>query len=55
LSEDGRNREAVLAGLDRSLERGAFVYLDYLWQRRQSLPTLHPWMVEAYQELKKAG
>ena len=60
LEWDGPNddipyREAVLAGLERSLERGAFAYLDFLWQRRQSLPTLHPWMVEAYQEFKRAG
>jgi predicted HD superfamily hydrolase involved in NAD metabolism len=45
-------RQAVLAGLECSLERGAFAYLDYLWKQRQSLPVLHPWMVAAYHELE---
>ena len=44
-------RENILAGLQQSLERGVFVHLDYLWQRREQLRCLHPWFVEAYNEL----
>ncbi len=44
-------RENILAGLQQSLEGGAFAHLDFLWQRRQSLRCVHPWFVEAYEEL----
>ncbi|CAN5140480.1 bis(5'-nucleosyl)-tetraphosphatase (symmetrical) YqeK [soil metagenome] len=43
--------DAMLQALDRSLDAAAFVYLDYLWQRRDSLPVLHPWAAAAYREL----
>jgi len=39
------------ASLKISLERAVWVYLDYLWQRRQTLPAIHPWMAAAYREL----
>lgn len=42
----------LLAGLDISLERGAWVYLDYLWQNRERLVVLHPWAEAAWQDLK---
>ncbi len=41
----------LLRGLDRSLDRAALSYLEYLYQRRAQLPALHPWALEAYQEL----
>lgn len=41
----------VLAGLNESLDRACWVYLDYLWQRRHTLPAVHPWMVKAYAQL----
>lgn len=39
--------------LARSLDAGAFVYLDYLWERRDSLKAIHPWFVAAYEERLK--
>ena len=41
----------LLSALERSLDETAFVYLDYLWQRRNTLPVLHPWVREAHQQL----
>ncbi len=43
---------ALRTACDRSLDQGAACYLDYLWQRRNKLPVVHPWFVEAYQQLK---
>jgi predicted HD superfamily hydrolase involved in NAD metabolism len=44
-------KEAAEQGLDRAV----FCYLDYLWQQRHTLPVVHPWLVQAYQELRLAG
>ena len=30
--------------------RPRLVYLDYLWQRRATLPVVHPWLVQAYHQ-----
>jgi len=38
-------REAVQVSLDNAVR----VYLAYLWNTRNSLPVLHPWMLEAYE------
>jgi HD superfamily phosphohydrolase YqeK len=43
--------EAILAAVERSLPAAAFCYLDYLWQRRETLLVVHPWLVEAHQQL----
>ncbi|MCU0485487.1 MAG: bis(5'-nucleosyl)-tetraphosphatase (symmetrical) YqeK [Anaerolineales bacterium] len=42
---------AVLAGLQHSLERGVFAYLDYIWQQRSTLRCLHPWLAAAHRQL----
>jgi len=41
------------AELARSLDAGTFVYLDYLWERRDALKAVHPWFVAAYEERLK--
>jgi predicted HD superfamily hydrolase involved in NAD metabolism len=41
---------ALLSALERSLDKAAFVYLDYLWERRETLPIVHPWVVAAHQQ-----
>lgn len=46
--------ETILAAVDRSLADAAFCYLDYLWQRRDALLVVHPWLVEALQQLAAA-
>jgi predicted HD superfamily hydrolase involved in NAD metabolism len=43
------------AALQRSLSAGAFAYLAYLWDRRATLPVVHPWMCEAYRDLVGTG
>ncbi len=43
--------EGLLAVLSRSLDEAALVYLRYLWERRATLPVVHPWMVDALSEL----
>jgi hypothetical protein len=42
---------AILAAVERSLADAAFCYLDYLWRRRDTLLVVHPWLVEAHQQL----
>lgn len=41
----------IALALERSLDQAALVYLEYLWQKRHSLPALHPWELAAYREL----
>ncbi|MDH5606365.1 MAG: HAD family hydrolase, partial [Anaerolineae bacterium] len=43
--------EAVLAGLEKSLDAGVLVYLTYMWERKDSLQVLHPWLAAAYTEI----
>jgi HD superfamily phosphohydrolase YqeK len=31
-------------GLDVSLERGTFVYLEHLWENRSEMTVIHPWL-----------
>jgi predicted HD superfamily hydrolase involved in NAD metabolism len=41
----------ITHALRRSLDQAALCYLDYLWQRRDTLLAVHPWFVQAYKEL----
>ncbi len=43
--------DEILAAIERSLDAGAFCYLDYLVQRRATLRVAHPWMLAAWAEL----
>lgn len=45
--------DGLLNALGESLDCGALYYLDYLWERRSELSVLHPWLVEARDELLK--
>ena len=42
------------AALERSLEQGAWVYLNYLWEKSENLVVLHPWAEAAWRELAPA-
>jgi predicted HD superfamily hydrolase involved in NAD metabolism len=42
---------AMASAADRSLDLAAYCYLDDLWQRRETLPVMHPWALEAYRQL----
>jgi predicted HD superfamily hydrolase involved in NAD metabolism len=43
----------IRTALDRSIEHAAFTYIDYLWSRRETLKVVHPWLRDAYEELKR--
>ncbi|PGD10349.1 bis(5'-nucleosyl)-tetraphosphatase (symmetrical) YqeK [Bacillus toyonensis] len=40
-------------GLEKSLEHAAFVYISYLWERKDTLKVIHPWLEEACWYLKE--
>jgi predicted HD superfamily hydrolase involved in NAD metabolism len=42
---------AMALAADQSLDLAAYCYLDYLWQRRKTLPAMHPWASQAYRQL----
>ena len=46
--------ESVLASLEQSLDQAVLRYLDYLWQQRDTVPVVHPWFVDAYEQLSRA-
>ncbi len=41
---------SMLTVLEISLDEAVFCYLSYMWQRRQELKVVHPWLVAAYQQ-----
>lgn len=41
----------VNAALQCSLDHAVFAFLAYLWQRRATLPVVHPWLAAAHQDL----
>lgn len=45
--------EQVKEGLEKSLEHGAYAYIEYLIRNKESLKVVHPWLVDAYEDLKK--
>ncbi len=44
--------ERVKKGLEVSLDRGVFEFLSYWWERRDELAVVHPWLSQAYHEMK---
>jgi len=45
--------DGLLEALDTSLDAAVLHYLQYLWDRRDALLVVHPWFVEAYEELSE--
>ncbi|MGN4443686.1 bis(5'-nucleosyl)-tetraphosphatase (symmetrical) YqeK [Bacillus cereus group sp. MYBK79-1] len=43
----------IKKGLNKSLEHAAFAYISYLWDRKDTLKVLHPWLEESYWQLKE--
>jgi predicted HD superfamily hydrolase involved in NAD metabolism len=39
--------------LGKSAAHAAFAYINYLWQRKETLRVIHPWLGEAYEELQE--
>ena len=33
--------------------KSSFVYISYLWERKDTLKVIHPWLEEAYWDLKR--
>lgn len=44
--------EKVEKGLEQSLEHGAYAFLEYMVKNKENLKVVHPWLIEAYEELK---
>ncbi|MTI68156.1 MAG: HD domain-containing protein [Firmicutes bacterium] len=44
--------ETVEKGLEKSLEDGAYAYVEYIIRNKKNLKVVHPWLVEAYEDLK---
>ncbi|RXZ78862.1 HD domain-containing protein [Paenibacillaceae bacterium] len=44
--------EDIVPALDKSLEHGSFAYINYLWIQKEKLKVVHPWLADAYNELK---
>ncbi|MBD8499007.1 HD domain-containing protein [Paenibacillus arenosi] len=42
----------IKQALEQSLDAACFSYIDYLWQRREQLKVVHPWLRDAYYELR---
>ena len=36
----------------KNLWKAPFVYISYLWERKDTLKVIHPWLEEAYWDLK---
>ena len=57
LSWDSSDSEPILQGiqkgLEKSLQHGAFYYLNHLYENRDKINVLHPWVLEAYRDLKE--
>ncbi|MDR0263207.1 MAG: bis(5'-nucleosyl)-tetraphosphatase (symmetrical) YqeK [Sphingobacterium sp.] len=43
----------IVMQLDRSLDHAAFAYIHFLWEQRENLRVVHPWLRDAYFELEK--
>lgn len=46
--------EGMQAALENSLDEAAFFYLRYMWERREQLAVLHPWLRDAYFQMLHA-
>lgn len=44
--------DGIMRGLEKSLEHGAFSYIQHLWNIRDELKVIHSWVVDAYYDLK---
>ena len=47
-------RKDLLTALEQSLDQAALFYIHYLWERRQTLKVIHPWLREAYEQLSSS-
>ncbi|GIP53299.1 bis(5'-nucleosyl)-tetraphosphatase (symmetrical) YqeK [Paenibacillus vini] len=56
ISWDQKGTPPYLEDLNRNLQisltHGAFAYINFLWEKRDTLKVIHPWLRDAYEELK---
>ncbi|MBN2146751.1 MAG: bis(5'-nucleosyl)-tetraphosphatase (symmetrical) YqeK [Anaerolineales bacterium] len=45
--------EAMRVALEYSLDDAALCYLELIWQQRATLGALHPWALQAYEQLRR--
>jgi predicted HD superfamily hydrolase involved in NAD metabolism len=43
--------DLIMKGLGKSLESGTFNFVNYLMENKKSLRVVHPWLLDAYNEL----
>ncbi|MGH0924417.1 bis(5'-nucleosyl)-tetraphosphatase (symmetrical) YqeK [Bacillus pacificus] len=43
----------VKKGIEKSLEHAVFAYISFLWERKETLKVIHPWLKDAYWQLKE--
>jgi predicted HD superfamily hydrolase involved in NAD metabolism len=41
----------IIKAMDESLDNAVLEYLNYLWERRNQLKVIHPWLVESHEFL----
>jgi predicted HD superfamily hydrolase involved in NAD metabolism len=46
--------KGVLEYIHKSLDSAVYYFVDRLWQERESLMVLHPWLQDAYEDLMNA-
>ena len=53
---DGKGKppylNGILAALEESLQAASFYYIEYLYKQKDSLKVVHPFLVDAYNNLK---
>ncbi|SFC41596.1 putative HD superfamily hydrolase of NAD metabolism [Bacillus sp. 491mf] len=43
----------IKEALELSLEHASFAYISFLWEQKESLKVIHPWLRDAYFDLKE--
>ncbi|BBH24870.1 haloacid dehalogenase [Paenibacillus baekrokdamisoli] len=41
----------IYQGLEKSIEHASYAYINYLWQQREKLRVVHPWLRDAFYDL----
>ncbi|WP_152394898.1 bis(5'-nucleosyl)-tetraphosphatase (symmetrical) YqeK [Paenibacillus guangzhouensis] len=42
----------IMQQLDKSLDHATYEYINYLWRQKEKLRVVHPWLRDAYYELR---
>ena len=47
--------DSLKSAMDKSLDLAVLEYLDFLWDMRDRLPVVHPWLIEAREDLRQGS